>query len=134
MTISKLILSLLAVLTLHASAAPLRTHGPQEVLVVYNANSPVSTAIAKDYSVRRSVHQMLAIRCEDSAIKTENETIAIERYTQQIEQPVAAYLAGHPKINFIVLTKGVPIRVRGAKTGSRDENAATAPLNASVDS
>ena len=110
-------------------------HTPREVLVVYNANSPVSVAIAKDYAARRGVRQMLAIRCEDSAVRTENETISLELYSDQIEQPVAAYLARHPKINFIVLTKGVPIRVRDAKTGSHDENLpSTAPLNASVDS
>jgi uncharacterized protein (TIGR03790 family) len=109
-------------------------HTPQEVLVVYNANSAISTAVAEDYAKRRGVHQMLAIRCEDSAVKTANETISIEQYTTQIEQPVAAYLKQYPQINFIVLTKGVPIRVHGASTGSRDENLPAAPLNASVDS
>ncbi len=132
--IPKKILLLLPALMLHAAAASALTHGPQEVLVVYNANSSISSTIAKDYAARRSVHQLLAIHCEDSATKTENETISFEHFTQQIEQPIAAYLAGHPQINFIVLTKGVPIRVRGAKTGSRDENASAAPLNASVDS
>jgi uncharacterized protein (TIGR03790 family) len=76
---------------------------------------------------------MLAIRCEDSAVRTENETISIELYTQMIEQPVKAYLTAHSHINFIVLTKGVPIRVHDAKSGSRDENV-EGPLNASVDS
>jgi uncharacterized protein (TIGR03790 family) len=111
-----------------------QSHTAREVLVVYNANSPISTAIAKDYTARRKVKQMLAVRCEDSAIKTENETISIQLYAQQIERPVAAYLSKHSQINFIVLTKGVPIRVRGANTGSRDENVEAAPLNASVDS
>jgi hypothetical protein len=120
MMIPKKILLLFAALMLHAAASA-RTHGPQEVLVVYNANSYISSTIAKDYAARRSVHQLLAIHCEDSATKTENETISLEHYTLQIEQPIATYLARHPKINFIVLTKGVPIRVRGAKTGSRDE-------------
>jgi len=111
-----------------------QAHTAQEVLVVYNADSPISTAIAKDYTSRRGVHQVLSVHCEDSAAKTENETISIEKYSRQIEKPVAAYLSKHPHINFIVLTKGVPIRVRGASTGSRDENKADAPLNASVDS
>jgi len=132
MRLPKKALSLLAILSFCAAEA--QAHTAREVLVVYNANSPISTAIAKDYATRRSIHQMLAIRCEDSAVKTENETVSIDLYTQQIEGPVVAYLAMHPQINFIVLTKGVPIRVRGAKTGSRDENIETAPLNASVDS
>jgi uncharacterized protein (TIGR03790 family) len=110
-------------------------HTPREVLVVYNANSPISTTVAKDYAARRGVRQILAIRCDDSAVKTENETISIDLYMRQVERPVAEYLASHPQINFIVLTKGVPIRVRGALTGSHDENLPTsAPLNASVDS
>ncbi|HTJ30486.1 MAG TPA: TIGR03790 family protein [Acidobacteriaceae bacterium] len=115
-------------------AVSARAHTAREVLVVYNADSPVSTAIAKDYAAQRNVHQLLAIRCADSAVSTANETILLEDYTRQIEQPVASYLDAHPQINFLVLTKGVPIRVRGAKTGSRDESDATAPLNASVDS
>jgi uncharacterized protein (TIGR03790 family) len=126
-------LLLLAALILCA-AIPAEAHTAQEVLIVYNANSPISKAIAKDYSARRVVRQMLPVRCADSAIRTENETIPAELYARQIEKPVAAYLAKHSQINFIVLTKGVPIRVRGAKTGSRDENAEGAPLNASVDS
>lgn len=134
MKISHKTLILLAALMLQAVAASARTHSPKEVLVVYNANSSVSSAIARDYATRRSVHQLLAIRCEDSATKTENETISFSDYRQQIERPVAAYLETHSQINFIVLTKGVPIRVRGAKTGSHDENASFAPLNASVDS
>ena len=76
---------------------------------------------------------MLAVRCEDSAVKTEYETISIELYTSQIGQPVAAYLARHPEINFLVLTKGVPIRIDGGETGSRDEHT-TGNLHPSVDS
>jgi len=108
-------------------------HSPREVLVVYNASSPISTAIAKDYAAKRGVTSLLAIRSADSAVSTANETISIELYTRQIAQPVHAYLATHHQINFIVLTKGVPIRVHGSETGSRDENV-QGPLNASVDS
>lgn len=110
-------------------------HTPREVLVVYNANSTISTAIAKDYAARRGVAQLLAVHCADAAISAENETIDIDLYTRRIAMQIGVYLAGHPQINFIVLTKGMPLRVRGASTGSHDENLpATAPLNASVDS
>jgi hypothetical protein len=30
-------------------------HSPAEVLLVYNATSPISTAIAKDYAAKRDV-------------------------------------------------------------------------------
>ena len=77
----------------------------------------------------------LAVSCADSAVSTANETISLADYTSKIAAPIGAYLQRHPEINFIVLTKGVPIRVRGGETGSHDENLpASAPLNASVDS
>jgi uncharacterized protein (TIGR03790 family) len=111
------------------------SHTSAEVLLVYNANSPISVAIAKDYAARRGVTKSVVIHCADSAINAANETISLADYTGQIEAPIRAYLKQHPEINFIVLTKGVPIRVRGGETGSRDENLpASAPLNASVDS
>jgi uncharacterized protein (TIGR03790 family) len=46
---------------------------------------------------------------------------------------VGGYLAHHKRINFIVLTKGVPIRIEGGETGSRDEHS-TGNLHPSVDS
>ena len=36
--------------------------------------------------------------------------------------PIRAYLAAHTNIDFIVLTKGVPIRITGAAMGSCDEH------------
>src|SRR5580698_11489627 len=108
-------------------------HTPAEVLLVYNANSPVSTAVARYYAAKRGVTKMVAVHCADSAVSTANETILLADYTREIGEPVSRYLARHAEINFIVLTKGVPIRVRGAETGSRDENR-PGPLNASVDS
>jgi uncharacterized protein (TIGR03790 family) len=133
MTLLNKVLSLIVALSFYGVAAA-QGHTAQEVLVVYNASSPVSTAIAKDYSANRAARQLLPIHAADSAIKAENETISLTLYAQQIEKPVAAYLATHPQINFLVLTKGMPIRVHGGQTGSRDENAEGAPLNASVDS
>ena len=110
-------------------------HTPAEVLVVLNADSPVSTAIAKDYAAKRGVSKSVAVHCADSAVSAANETISLGDYASKIAAPVGAYLKVHPEINFIVLTKGVPIRVRGGETGSHDENLpASAPLNASVDS
>lgn len=43
-------------------------------------------------------------------------------YIAQIESPVRKYLQSHPKIDFIVLTKGIPIRIVGAPFGSCDEH------------
>ena len=38
-------------------------------------------------------------------------------YQAQIEKPIRAYLKRHAGIDFIVLTKGVPIRIDGGETG-----------------
>jgi uncharacterized protein (TIGR03790 family) len=118
-----------------AESAQGSKHSLAEVLVVSNADSPISMAIAKDYSAKRGVTKSVVIHCADSSVSVANETISLADYTTQIAAPIGAYLKQHPEINFIVLTKGVPIRVRGGETGSHDENLpASAPLNASVDS
>ncbi|WP_109485884.1 TIGR03790 family protein [Occallatibacter savannae] len=129
----------LLILTLAAfvDAAPLPAAAPRhtadEVLVVYNADSPVSTAVAKFYARKRGVSKSVAVHCADSAISTANETILLADYEREIDGPVHAYLARHREINFIVLTKGVPIRIDGGATGSRDEHT-TGTLHPSVDS
>jgi uncharacterized protein (TIGR03790 family) len=108
-------------------------HTAAEVLLVFNGDSPISIAIAKDYSAKRGVTKTVVIHCADSAISTERETISLANYTNQIAVPISAYLEAHNEINFIVLTKGVPIRIDGGITGSRDKNT-TGNLHPSVDS
>ena len=95
---------------------------PDEVLLLANANSPISLAIADDYARKRNITNRLSIQCQDSALSTKNETIALADYTQSIENPVRAYLAAHANIDFIVLTKGVPNRITGSAIGSCDEH------------
>ncbi len=95
---------------------------PDQVLVVVNTNSPVSQAIANDYAQKRNVKNLLSIQCQDSASSTRNETITLADYTQFIENPVREYLAAHTNIDFIVLTKGIPIRITGSSMGSCDEH------------
>lgn len=101
-------------------SASIPGHTAREVLLVYNANSPTSTDIAKDYARRRGVTNIVTIHCIDSAISSENETIPLAAFTSKIQSPVSHYLSRHHGINFIVLTKGIPIRIDGGITGSRD--------------
>lgn len=110
------------------------THTANEVLVVSNANSPVSTAIARDYAAKRRGSNIIAIRCIDSAVNRDNETIALSDYTKDILEPIRKYVANHPVINFIVLTKGIPIRIDGGQTGSRGLDSKATNLHPSVDS
>jgi uncharacterized protein (TIGR03790 family) len=119
----KLVLLLLAALSgFQVGAASARPRGPEEVLLVVNTASPVSQAIAADYARQRRVRNVLSVSCQDSALSAQNETITLADYTREIESPIRAFLAGHPKVDFIVLTKGVPIRVTGAALGSCDQN------------
>lgn len=83
-------------------------------LLIENENSPTSKTIAADYAAKRGVKSRVTVRCADSALSAANETIAFADYAVQIEQPIRAFLAAHPKIDFIVLTKGVPIRIVNA--------------------
>ncbi|MGA2243464.1 MAG: TIGR03790 family protein [Verrucomicrobiota bacterium] len=95
---------------------------PDQVLLVDNENSPVSQAIAHDYAGRRKIENRLSVRCPDSASSTANETIPLALYAQAIENPIWEYLAGHTNIDFVVLTKGIPIRITGSSMGSCDEH------------
>jgi len=139
-TLALLVLFALVCGNLASAESPVK-RSPDEVLVVYNLNSPISTAIARDYQNLRHVKNALGIRCRDAALATPNETLSYADYKANIEAPVRAYLAAHPGINFIVLTKGVPLRIVGAETGCRDyhkynfitELWSVAPLRASVD-
>lgn len=122
-------------LSLGHAAERVLARTPAEVLVVYNVNSPTSKSIADDYVQNRQVTHVLAIQCVDSALTSDNETLSFADYTKLIEAPIRNLLASSATINFIVLTKGIPIRVNGGTTGSRgDSTPANAPLNASVDS
>jgi hypothetical protein len=129
-------LSMLLALFLSAALRADAADGPgkrsaDEVLLVFNENSPISKSVADDYAAKRKVKHVIAIKCVDSAVKTGNETVALDVYHNAIEEPIHAYLAAHGEIQFIVLTKGVPIRISSAETGERDEHSSPdTPLNA----
>lgn len=87
-----------------------------------NTLSPVSQAVADDYAVKRRITNLLQIQCQDSALSTKNETIMLTNFLQRIKNPINRYLTIHTNIDFIVLTKGIPIRISGADMGSCDQN------------
>jgi len=99
-----------------------KKRSPDQVLLVINMNSPVSRETADDYALKRRITNVLPIHCQDSALNTKNETIALADYVQSIENPIRDYLAAHTNIDFIVLTKGIPIRITGSALGSCDEH------------
>lgn len=105
----------------YAGAQP-RRHSSDEVLVVSNSRSPASLAIASVYVRARHIKLRASVDCPDSALSSQDETISYDAYVKSIEEPIRTALTAHPGINFIVLTKGIPIRIIGAPSGSCDEN------------
>ena len=61
-------------------------HTAKEVLLVYNANSPTSMQIAKDYARKRRVSNIVVIHCIDSALGSDNETIPLADFTREIDR------------------------------------------------
>lgn len=87
------------------------------VLVIENAASPTSVEIAEDYRKRRGVKNLLKVTCQDSALSASNETMPFTKFVEEIQTPLKAFLKGNPKIDFVVLTKGIPIRLTDAPFG-----------------
>ncbi len=85
------------------------------VLVIRNTNSPISKAIANDYMQRRGVTRMVDVDVPDGAVNNNNETIGFADFQNKIQAPLRIYLMDHPEIDFIVTTKGVPLRLNGAQ-------------------
>lgn len=131
-----ILIPLLVVLAQSSGASMLPAnshHTASEVLLVYNADSPTSVAIGNDYAAKRGITRKIAIHCADSAVSTTHETISLADYERAIAGPIGRFLMVHQEINFLVLTKGVPIRIDGGRTGSRGEHT-IGNLHPSVDS
>lgn len=105
----KLIILMLAVLvTTSCSKAntPMADTGPTNVLVVINDDSAISKEVGAYYAEKRNIAQkyVLHIKC------TDKERIPTGDYMPQIGKPVKDYLSKSGlSIDYIVLTKGVPI-------------------------
>jgi uncharacterized protein (TIGR03790 family) len=106
LTMRRLVLLLLL---LPGSLSP-RAHGPEHVLVVANANSRDSLAIAHHYVARRGISpaQLVTLECPT------DETIHREVFDHQIHWPLLRHIRRNgltDQIRFIVTTKGVPLRI-----------------------
>src|SRR5579862_5830217 len=99
-----------------AVAALLSAPNPNtgRVVVVMNSSSRVSMEVGSDYMRRRGVPEKLIVNCQDSAESAASETIPYLKFHDSIESPLKSYLSKHPKIDFILLTKGIPIRIIGS--------------------
>src|ERR1700733_10651431 len=82
------------------------------LLLVINSRSEAATQIGDAYIRTRAVQQDHVVHLDVSTA----ETIARPDYDARIERPIAQWLRQHSledKILYIVLTKGVPLRVDG---------------------
>lgn len=118
--------SVLSAVAAMVLAQALQAQTPREVLVVVNRKSADSREIASYYQQKRGIpaENLCAI---DTA---PNEQIDRKTYDDQVEAVVGKFLTAHrlsEQILYIVLTKGVPLRVLG-------EGAALQSQAASVDS
>jgi uncharacterized protein (TIGR03790 family) len=105
---------------------------PREALLVTNDSSPTSVSLSKEYAALRHVTNIVHVRCVDSALNQDNETIEYSHFTTEVEAPIRRFLHQHTEINYIVLTKGIPIRVLGARTGEAYGGAARASLDGTL--
>ena len=74
---------------------------PENVLVVRNGNSPMSIRIASYYMAQRGVPagNLVTINTVDSSLSSANESITLQNYLTQIEQPIRTFLANNGLAN-----------------------------------
>ena len=91
-------------------------HSPDQVLVVVNSASPDSVRIGEYYAQKRSIPSDQLLRLT-SLPADPPDTIPREAYDRAISVPIARWLGAHSaqdRITFIVLTKGIPLRIEGS--------------------
>jgi uncharacterized protein (TIGR03790 family) len=106
-------LLLLTTLVLSLLAAPALAQTADNVLLVVNQSSPDSIRVAEHYARVRAVPQTQVLRVTVDAAADEIDRLVFER---QVQDPIAAWIrrnSAQDRILFIVLTKGMPLRIRG---------------------
>ncbi|MBL8767630.1 MAG: TIGR03790 family protein [Planctomycetes bacterium] len=96
---------------------------PAQVLVVVNDASPISQAVGAYYAQVRAIPAINVFHLPPTSPTT--ELITRTQYNAQIRDPIKTYLSVtqpqlQTQIKYIVLTKGVPIRVTGTNEASVD--------------
>lgn len=101
------------------------TADSKRVLVVYNSNSPHGEELAQYYATRRHIpaENIVKIQC------VAEEDVSTGEFHDAIEAPIRKSLKKNPnQIDFIVMTKGVPIRIQDPPQYSVDAWIAAAEL------
>ena len=93
-------------------AAPLFSQTAENVLLVLNEASPISMDVGMYYAQKRGIPQSNILRLKTGS----DENIAREDFERQIDAPIGAWLTrnfAQDRILYIVLTKGIPLRITG---------------------
>lgn len=112
-------ISCVVVTLIALSGAEALAGGPENVLVVVNANSTLSKSIAEYYVLRRAIPK--ANVCTIGV--SDQESIGRDVYNIAIAQPVGKCLTSRKlteSILYIVTTQGVPLRINGTTSLSGD--------------
>jgi len=107
---------------LGAFPAPVAAQSADNVVVVVNSNSADSVKIGERYAEKRGLAADHIFRLKTSV----TETVQRLEYEATIDVPVGALLTQkslQDKVLYIVLTKGIPLRIAG--TGGRDGTTAS---------
>ncbi|MBN1567552.1 MAG: TIGR03790 family protein [Acidobacteria bacterium] len=110
------------VLLLPLFAVPLFAQTAENVLLVLNEASPTSMEVGMYYAQKRGIPQSNILRIKI----TVDDSISRQDFERQIELPVRLWLSrnfAQDRILYIVLTKGIPLRITG--TPGKDGTAAS---------
>jgi len=103
-----------AVLLLSAASLPAFGQTAENVAVVINEASPDSQRVGDHYIRSRGIAPTNVVRIRTAA----DETITRAAYMATIEAPISSALSRaslHDRILYIVLTKGIPLRIAGTQ-------------------
>lgn len=110
---------LIAALIAGAVPASVAAQGPENVLVVVNTAVPDSVQVGEYYQRKRRIPTDNLLRISAPA----EEQLSRLAYESAIEGPISSWIGrhqAHDRLLFIVLTKGVPLRIAGTagRTGT----------------
>ncbi|MBP1609458.1 MAG: putative system TPR-repeat lipoprotein [Acidobacteria bacterium] len=108
-------------------SSPVFAQTAENVLLVINESSAISMEAGMYYAKKRSIPQSNILRIKTAA----DESVSRENFQRQIDAPIAAWLtrsSAHDRVLYIVLTKGVPLRI----SGSSGKEATTASVDSEL--
>jgi uncharacterized protein (TIGR03790 family) len=104
--------SVLLLTALFLSAGPAHAQSAENVLLVINDSSQPSVRIGEYYASKRGISQQDVVHLKIES----NDEISAGDFSRLVQAPIADWFArrgAHDRILYIVLTKGVPLRIAG---------------------